>query len=112
MVVRLSGDGRRLLKTVHVLVAEVFYAPRPEWATQVNHKDKDRTNNFAANLEWSDSRHNVRHCFARYPWEGRLRSCAELAESAGINQQTLYMRLTKRGWSVEKAISTPVRGTK
>jgi hypothetical protein len=109
-VCNLRKDGKPRTEAVHVLVAEAFLGPRPTWATQVNHMDRDRANNAAANLEWSHSSHNIRHAFAKYFYEGRMRSCAELAELSGLNCQTLYMRLNKSGWSVERAISTPVRG--
>ena len=51
-----------------------------------------------------------RHANARHFYAGAMRSCAELSEIAGIRLATMYRRL-KLGWSVEKAISTPVRGT-
>jgi hypothetical protein len=105
----LRKDGKARTMSVHVLVAEAFLGPRPDWATQINHIDRDKTNNSAVNLEWSHPSHNVRHAFAKYFYKGKMRSCAELAELAGLNCQTLYMRLNKSGWSVEQAVSTPVR---
>lgn len=40
---------------------------------------------------------------------GMTLSLADWARKVGINQVTLSARLTKRGWSVEKALSTPVK---
>lgn len=46
---------------IHTLVAEAFIGPRPSWARTVNHKDGNRTNNRAENLEWASYAENNRH---------------------------------------------------
>jgi len=50
------GKSRNTL--VHVLVAEAF-VPNPDNLTEVNHKDKVRTNNTPDNLEWVTRVDNV-----------------------------------------------------
>ena len=45
---------------VHRLVAEAF-CPNPNGLRFVNHKDSDRTNNNASNLEWVTSSENRKH---------------------------------------------------
>ncbi|MCB5173631.1 NUMOD4 domain-containing protein [Microvirga lenta] len=50
--------GKRAL--VHRLVAETFLS-RPDGATVVNHKNGDKRDNRAENLEWGDYTHNNRH---------------------------------------------------
>lgn len=48
---------------IHVLVAETFvdgYQPGYE----VNHKDTNKENNFAGNLEWVTKSYNIRHAIA------------------------------------------------
>lgn len=43
--------GRRSVK-VHVLVAEAFLPPRPDAEHDVDHADRDCSNNAAGNLRW------------------------------------------------------------
>lgn len=53
------GRGRRML--VHTAVALAFLGEKPEWAECVNHKNGDKLDNRAANLEWSTYAENNRH---------------------------------------------------
>lgn len=46
---------------VHTLVAEAFIGPKPSGARTVNHKDGNKHNNAAANLEWASYAENNRH---------------------------------------------------
>jgi len=48
---------------LHRLVAKHF-VPNPWRYTQVNHKDGNRYNNTADNLEWCTSRQNIKHAYA------------------------------------------------
>lgn len=53
-------DGKCYL--VHRLVAQAFIPnPDPEHLTQVNHKDENKDNNHADNLEWCDSKYNLNY---------------------------------------------------
>ena len=47
-------------KLVHVMVAEIFIS-NPENKLEVNHKDKDGTNNKVENLEWVTKSENMIH---------------------------------------------------
>ena len=73
---------------------------------QVNHKDKDRTNNRKENLEWCDSSYNLRYSGVRKNREDLSKpllaydtksgnyhvypSLREAARSSGVNASTLH----------------------
>ncbi len=46
--------------TVHSLVASAFLGPKPD-DKQINHKDANKTNNRASNLEYVTGKENIRH---------------------------------------------------
>ncbi len=52
---------------IHRLVAEAF-VPNPDSLPIVNHKDEDRKNNRADNLEWCTSQYNNSYGHARERW--------------------------------------------
>ena len=55
-------DNTRKIYYVHILVAEMFIY-KPDDAEQVNHLDKNRTNNDINNLEWCTQLDNLSHQF-------------------------------------------------
>lgn len=61
--VTLRVDGRRKNVYVHSLVALVFIGERPP-KHDVNHKDGNKLNNHAANLEYVTRAENMRHARA------------------------------------------------
>ena len=108
---------------VHRLVALAFI-PNPNGLPQVNHKDGNKSNNYADNLEWIDGAGNVRHAakegLRTYPngdkhpmakiseddaAEIKLRiilgeRCVDIAKKMGVSIYTVYD--IKRGKSWEK----------
>lgn len=58
LLVHLYKDGRRQAVTVHKLVADAFL---PAGKGEINHKDGDKTNNHADNLEYTTSSENKTH---------------------------------------------------
>lgn len=62
----LCHGGRRITMRVHVLVAKVF-VPNPDNKPEVNHKDTNKQNNVATNLEWATRKENHDHAVANVP---------------------------------------------
>lgn len=60
MTLCVSFAQKKKLLLVHRLVAEHFI-PNPEKSPEVNHKDRDRSNNRKDNLEWTSKRENRTH---------------------------------------------------
>lgn len=59
-----DGTGHKTKYLVHRLVANAFIPnPDPKKKIQVNHKDGDRTNNKATNLEWVSKSENMLHAY-------------------------------------------------
>lgn len=58
LVTLINKDGKRKNCLVHRLVAKAFI-PNPENLPEVNHKDKDKTNNNVNNLNWCTRRENL-----------------------------------------------------
>lgn len=59
-IVQLMVEGKQIGKAVHTLVARAF-VPGFKDGLQVNHKDGDKRNNKADNLEWVTAKENTRH---------------------------------------------------
>lgn len=54
----LCKDAHKKAFSVHRLVADAF-VPNPKNLTEVNHKDENKENNKAENLEWCDCKYNI-----------------------------------------------------
>lgn len=63
LIVRLYISGQGRTKTIHRLVALAFI-PNIKNKPQINHKDGDKLNNHADNLEWSTNTDNMIHAYA------------------------------------------------
>lgn len=58
--VLLVKNGKGYNRRIHRMVADAFL-PNPGGLGQVNHKDGNKDNNHADNLEWCDQHHNMAH---------------------------------------------------
>lgn len=62
LVTDLYQGGKRSTVRVHRLVAEAF-VPNPDCKPEVNHKDGNKYNNNASNLEYVTKKENCRHAW-------------------------------------------------
>lgn len=96
MVVLTDTYGNRSTLKVHRLMALTFLA-NPYGKQQVNHKDKDVTNNCIDNLEWCSQEENQQHRFGQQGiWpilvletNQILNNCKE-AEQAGFHYPSIH----------------------
>jgi len=61
--IELCVNNSRFVTGVHRLVAEAFI-PNPLNLPEVNHKDRNRSNNVLDNLEWVNRSQDVAHAYA------------------------------------------------
>lgn len=61
--VNLMKPNKKIVtERVHRLVA-LYFCDKPEGCNVVNHKDSNKTNNHADNLEWTTVSGNTKHCY-------------------------------------------------
>lgn len=58
--VTICKNGKQKTRFIHILVAGAF-VPNPNGYSEINHRDENKVNNYANNLEWCTRRHNVNH---------------------------------------------------
>ena len=57
------GNNKYRNYSVHILIAETFI-PNPQNLPQVNHKDTNKKNPSAHNLEWCSQSDNIKHAIS------------------------------------------------
>src|ERR1051326_2347282 len=80
--------GKRTKKrSVHLLVAEAFLGPRPKGMV-INHKDGNKRNNNASNLEYMTQPDNLRHAWVT----GLMRKGEDRPETKLTNADVLEIK--------------------
>lgn len=99
--VTLCKDGITKRVFVHKLIAEHF-VPNPDDLPIVNHKDGDKRNNSASNLEWTTHKANLKHALdlGLRKMKGRVmmskevkKSCIDMLNSGEHTYQFIADRL-------------------
>lgn len=75
--VQLSNGEKSRIELVHRLVAKAFIE-NPYNFPEVNHKDENKTNNMANNLEWCDHKYNNNYGSKVYASRGENNGAAKL----------------------------------
>ena len=88
-LVRLRKAGVRKRHSVHRLVTAAFIGPCPI-GKQVNHKDGNKTNNTAENLEYLTPSQNVKHAF-----QLSLMAARDMKGERGPNSKLTQERVDK-----------------
>lgn len=129
--IHLCKDAHKKAFSVHRLVADAF-VPNPKNFTDVNHKDENKENNRADNLEWCDYEYNINYgthnkrisltkgCVVQaFDKNGQLvmefHSMCEAERKTGIPQQNISRCVngkckTAGGYVWKRAISVVKRG--
>lgn len=101
--VTLTKDGISKRYSVHRLVAETFI-PNPNELPKINHKDENRLNNRADNLEWCTRQYNIDYSKSKPVNQikdgkvvGQFKSIAYASAETGISRRSINNAL--RGWS-------------
>lgn len=92
-------DGKQAVIAAHRLVADAFLGPRPP-GLQVNHKNLDKADNRAENLEYVSCADNVRHSIER---QGRNSPRGESHPNAKLTEtkvRTIRRIYPRWGWRV------------
>lgn len=58
--VTLCKNGKQKTRFIHRLVASAF-VPNQNGYPEINHRDENKVNNYAKNLEWCTREHNMNH---------------------------------------------------
>ena len=107
--VAIQGKTRTHAKVrVHRLVAAAWIGPCPE-GYEINHKNRNTSDNEADNLEYVTHAENVAHAVNLGAWKGENNGQAKLTEQDVMDIRAMYK---KGGWTYEslaEVFSTPSR---
>lgn len=109
--VKLYDNGKHRTFTVHRLVATSFI-DNSERLPFINHKDGDKTNNRASNLEWCSNQYNKDHAMRSGNFKSKLsiedvlnirqigksKPYSKTAAQYGITRMMVYRIVTNKSW--------------
>lgn len=101
--VRLLVNGRKVFKVVHRLVA-IAFLENPNHYKEVNHKDENKYNNFADNLEWCDRSYNCSYGSLKERFSKRFKGKKRISKP--IFQYTIdgeFVKEWKSGYEIRKS---------
>lgn len=98
MNVVLSKNGESKVHKVHRLVARTFI-PNPNNYPFINHKDEDKANNCAENLEWCTAKYNLNYGTA-------IKRRSEAIKASPIKQRKAVVQLSLSGKFIKEYRST------
>lgn len=102
--IQLQANGLYKHYFIHVLVARAF-VDNPDCKTQVNHKDGDKNNNCANNLEWCTPSENLLHAYSnelKKPTVKYFIECPELGLLA-VGCESMERQLRRLGYDKARA---------
>ena len=100
--VLLYKDGRRVMKSVHRIVAEAF-VPKVPGCDLINHKDERKANNNVSNLEWCNKSYNNNYGSRKETVFSKLRRPVVATLKDGSTE--LYPSVNDAGRSLNKSSS-------
>jgi len=85
----------------------------PTWENGLTIDRIDSSGNYCKeNCRWADvkTQNNNKKSVRKYEYSGQLKTLSEWASLYGLSRGTLYDRVVRYGYSIEDALTTPLRG--
>jgi hypothetical protein len=118
LLIKVCKNGKYESFFVHRLVLETFISPCPP-GMECRHLDGNPENNKLNNLKWGTRSENVKDSIKhktrvqpngiKITFNGKTQSLINWANECCINYPSLWARIYKKGWGIEKALTTPVK---